>query len=144
MQQCSKRAATGMRNRALIAVLWRCGLRLGEALALEAKDVDLDSGTLVVQHGKNDKRRVLGIDAGTTELIRRWITLKQKRRLSARSPVFCTLQGRHIDQSYIRHLFPRLATRAGVDKRVHAHALRHSNALELEAEGAALSTIRDA
>lgn len=141
---CSPRAATGIRNRALIAVSWRCGLRIGETLALLHKDVDLDNGTLIVQHGKNDKRRVLGIDAGTTELIRRWIAVKQKRRLPARSPLFCTLQGAAIDQSYVRHLLPRLANRAGIEKRVHAHGLRHTFAVELEAEGAVLSTIRDA
>src|SRR5438876_216753 len=46
MRQCSRRAPTGVRNRALLAVLWRCGLRLGEALALAPKDFDPDSGTL--------------------------------------------------------------------------------------------------
>ena len=52
MRQCSRRAPTGVRNRALIAVLWRCGLRIGEALALAVKDFDPNSGTLVVQRGR--------------------------------------------------------------------------------------------
>lgn len=45
MRQCSRRAPTGVRNRALIAVCWRCGLRIGEALALAPKDFDPDAGT---------------------------------------------------------------------------------------------------
>ncbi len=62
MRQCSRRAPTGVRNRALIAVCWRCGLRIGEALAHAPKDFDPDSGTLVVQRGKGGKRH--GRDAG--------------------------------------------------------------------------------
>jgi site-specific recombinase XerD len=48
-----------------------------------------------------------------------------------------------IEQSYVRHLLPRLARKAGVEKRVHAHGLRHAYAVELEREGATVSTIRD-
>lgn len=45
-----------MRNRALIVVLYRGGLRLSEALALHPKDVDAKSGTVTVLRGKGDKR----------------------------------------------------------------------------------------
>src|SRR4051794_13042483 len=73
MRACSRRAPTGVRNRAMIALAWRSGLRIGELLALQVKDMDLDAGTLVVQHGKGDKRRVVGIDAGTAALLLRWL-----------------------------------------------------------------------
>src|SRR5690349_5587926 len=46
----------------MIALAWRSGLRIGEVLALRPKDVDLAAGTLVVQHGKGDRRRVVGLD----------------------------------------------------------------------------------
>ena len=93
MRRCSRRAPTGVRNRALIAVLWRCGLRLGEALALAAKDFDPDAGTLVVQRGKGGKRRVVGVDAGTVALVGRWLELRRKRGIAG-GPLFCTLAGR--------------------------------------------------
>lgn len=137
MRCCSKRAPTGIRNRALITVLWRCGLRLGEALALRPKDIDLASGTLVVQHGKGDKRRVGALDAGTAAVLERWLDARKKHKINGSAPIFCTLDGESVQQSYVRHLLPRL------DKRVHAHALRHSFAVELEREGAPISTIRD-
>lgn len=143
LRACSNRAPTGVRNRALIAVAWRSGLRLGEVLALKVKDIDLDGGTLVVQHGKGDKRRVVGMDAGTAALLARWIDLRSRRGINGRAPVFCTLRGSGIDQSYIRHLLPRLARKVGIEKRVHCHGLRHLFAVELEREGATLSTIRD-
>jgi site-specific recombinase XerD len=144
MRQCSRRAPTGVRNRALIAVCWRCGLRIGEALALATKDFDPDSGTLIVQRGKGGKRRVVGVDAGTVALVSRWLDVRTKRGLAGRSPLFCTLAGRPMGQSYIRHLLPRLARKAGIERRVHAHGLRHAFAVDLARSGAPLYVVRDA
>lgn len=130
LRMCSKRAPTGKRNRALIAVLWRCGLRLGEALALSPKDVDLQEFTVRVQQGKTGKR-VVGLDQGTALLVEQWLAARKKLKPGARSPLFCTLQGASLDQSYVRHLLPRLATKAGIEKRCHGHGLRHRYAVDL-------------
>jgi site-specific recombinase XerD len=73
MRACSTRAPTGVRNRALIAVMWRSGLRVSEALSLELRDLDLDAGTLRVRHGKGDKSRTVGVDEQTSALLARWI-----------------------------------------------------------------------
>ncbi len=62
VRACSARAPTGIRNRALINLLYRGGLRVSEALALMPKDVDQAAGTVTVLHGKGDRRRVVGID----------------------------------------------------------------------------------
>ena len=144
MRQCSRRAPTGVRNRALIAVLWRSGLRIGEALALAVKDLDPDSGTLVVQHGKNNRRRVVGVDAGTVALLGRWLEVRLRRGIPGGGPLFCTLAGRPVGQSYIRHLLPRLARKAGIERRVHAHGLRHAFAVDLVRAGTPLFIVRDA
>jgi site-specific recombinase XerD len=127
----------------MIALLWRSGLRVGEVLSVRPKDVGIEEGVLTVQHGKGDKLRRVGIDAGTLALLGRWLDARSKRGINGRATVFCTLDGGPIQQSYVRHLLPRLAMRAGIEKRVHAHGLRHAYAVELEREGAPLSTIRD-
>ena len=132
-----------MRNRTLIVVLWRTGLRISEALALREKDVDLIEGRLVVQCGKGGKRRVVGIDQGTLDVLEEWLKRRSQVAPPAAAPLFCTRCGGPIDSSYIRRLLPRLALAAGVHKRVHAHGLRHAFATELQAEGAPLSMIRD-
>jgi site-specific recombinase XerD len=144
MRQCSRRAPTGVRNRALIAICWRCGLRIGEALALAVKDFEPDSGTLVVQRGKGGKRRVVGVDSGTVAVVSRWLELRGKRRIPSGGPLFCTLAGRPLDQSYIRHLLPRLARKAAIERRVHAHGLRHAFAVDMVRSGAPLYVVRDA
>ena len=52
----------GLRVRALIAVLWRGGLRISEAPALAETDIDPARGSVLVRHGKGDKRREAGMD----------------------------------------------------------------------------------
>ena len=144
IRACSQRAPTGIRNRALIAVLWRCGLRISEALCLELRDLDLQAGTLRVRHGKGDKSRTVGLDEQTTALLARWFDRRRALSPGARAPVFCTLDGGRIDSSYVRRLLPRLAGKAGISRRVHPHGLRHTYAAELARERTPINIIRDA
>lgn len=138
---CSPRAATGIRNRALLAVLYRSGLRISEALSLHPKDLDASRCTLRVLHGKGDKARVVALDPGAWAIIQVWMERRKHLGINGRSPVFCTLQGESIETAYVRALLPRLARRAGIEKRVHAHGLRHTHAFELVSEGQPLNVI---
>ena len=144
IRACSTRAPTGVRNRALIAVLWRSGLRISEALSLELRDLDLEAGSIRVRHGKGDRSRTVGVDEQTSALLARWLDRRRTLSPGARSPIFCTLRGGRIDSSYVRRLLPRLACKAGIERRVHAHGLRHTYAAELAREGTAINVIRDA
>jgi site-specific recombinase XerD len=56
--------------------------------------------------------------------------------------LFCTLGGSPLDPSYVRKLLARLAGKAGIEKRVNPHALRHSHAAELAAEGVPVKVIQ--
>lgn len=143
IEQCPVGSWTGVRNRTLIVLLWRTGLRISEALALREKDVDFVEGRLVVQRGKGGKRRVVGLDQGTIDALEEWLTRRAEIAAPDTAPLFCTQRGGPIDASYIRRMLPKLARTAGVRKRVHAHGLRHLFATELQAEGAPLSMIRD-
>jgi site-specific recombinase XerD len=131
----------GVRNATLLTLAWRAGLRCSELLDLRVKDVDLVERALVVQHGKNDRRRIVGLDARTVETVGRWLRLRGHALQG--DYLFPTAQGTRLDASYLRHLLPRLARSAGIHKRVHLHAFRHRYAIELESEGAPLSVIRD-
>ena len=63
-----------LRVRALIAVLWRGGLRISEALALNETDIDERRGSLLIRHGKGDKRREAGMDQFGFEQLAAWLT----------------------------------------------------------------------
>jgi site-specific recombinase XerD len=118
-------------------VLWRAGLRISEALSLREADVEAGPKTASVRvlHGKGDKARTAYIDHDAVEYLDRWIEARRELELPPTSPLFCTLAGKKVETSYVRHLLPRLARKAGIAKRVHAHGLRHTHAAELRREG---------
>lgn len=126
------------RNRALVAVLWRAGPRITEALALKPADIDADAGTVNVRKGKGRKARIAVIDGRALGYVRAWLAVRAGLGLNGRQPLFCSVSdgrtrkpGQPLDSSYVRRLLPKLAARAGIDKRVHAHGLRHTHAGEM-------------
>lgn len=142
---CGSDGMTELRNRALVAVLYRAGLRISEALALCPKDLDLRTGTVRVLHGKGGWCRTSGIDAGAAEIVRAWMEARTAWAGSSterdRLPLFCTHRGEAVSAGYVRRLLPALARAAGIAKRVHAHGLRHTHASELRAEGVDIGII---
>ena len=142
IKACSNRAPIGIRNRALLVLLYRGGLRITEALRLHPKDLDRAAGTVTVLRGKGGKRRTIGLDPGAFAVVERWLDARAKRRISGRAPLICTLHGKPVASAYVRALMPRLARRAGIEKRVHAHGLRHTHAAELALEGKAMNLIQ--
>jgi site-specific recombinase XerD len=133
------RSRTGRRNRALIVLLWRAGLRISEALALEPRDVNFERGTVRVRRGKGSRARTVGLDPQAAAVLEQWL---QVRSANAHS-LISTLDGSPVQASYVRAALPRLARRAGISKRVHAHGLRHAYAYELIEEGASPVHVRD-
>lgn len=142
IKACSNRAPTGVRNRALIVVLYRGGLRLNEALQLCPKDLDRKRNTIRVLHGKGDKSRLVGLDDGAWSVLDRWLDRRAALGINGRRRLFCTLNGDPIQTAYVRALLPRLARKAGIDKRVHPHGLRHTHAFELANEGHPIHVIQ--
>lgn len=139
MLRATGRGCIGKRDRALIVCLWRGGLRVSEALALKRKDIDLEQGTIRVLHGKGDQARTVGIDPQACAVLVAWMA--ELRRFH-RGPIFCSLKGEPLNASHVRRLLPRLASKAGIDKRVHPHGLRHTHAAELAAEGHPVNLIQ--
>lgn len=144
---CSRRGAAGLRNRAMIVLMWRCGLRIAETIALELRDLDAGAGTITVRHGKGDQRRVVGIDAQALAVVEQWLQRRSRLPgLPRRAPLFCTITtgnvGHPVGAPYLREALKRLAWRAGIQKRVHPHGLRHTHAVELLREGVPVTMIQ--
>ena len=132
--QCSYTSSSGIRYRALIVLLYRTGLRIGEALALRAKDLNLEVGSVVVLHGKGDRLRTVGIDSGANVHIEAWLGRRRALGISDPAPLFCTLHGGVLRGSEVSKTLHRLARKAGIQKRVHPHGFRHTHAYELMME----------
>jgi site-specific recombinase XerD len=84
------RASHGNRLNGLIVVLWRAGLRINEALSLIESDLDQRRGSILVRHGKNDRRREIGMDAWAWSALDPWLT---ERRSLPVGPLFCVIVG---------------------------------------------------
>lgn len=138
---CSTRAPSGIRNRALLTLLYRSGLRISEALALRPVDIDLAKHTIRVLHGKGNKATTRGFHPSATDALARWMDVRKARGVKRGAPLFCTLGGGQMDPEYVRQVLHRLGDRAGVEKRVHPHGLRHTFAFELQDAGTPVVTI---
>lgn len=141
------RGPCGKRYRAMIMVGWRCGLRCQEVIDLKPKDVDLDRGTVTVLHGKGDKSRVVAIDPAAAAVVQQWIDARRRiPGLNGSHPLFCIVaepsRGVAMHSVQIRVLMKRLADKAGIEKRVHFHGLRHSYAAYLMDQGVPIHYIR--
>lgn len=143
---CPRKGPRGPRNRALIVMLWRAGLRIAEATALLPRDVDLVHGVVTVRRGKGAKRRVVGLDPQAAAVVERWVEARTELGVNGTSPLFCTVVaprlGGPMRPNNFNGQLAKIARRAGIDKRVHPHGLRHTHAFELIMEGTPLNLIK--
>lgn len=138
--RCSTRSRTGIRNRAMLTLLYRSGVRVSELLALKPSDINMTVNSVRVLDGKGRKATTRGFHPAAADALARW--LDTRRQLGLRNgTLFCTLDGGKMSDQYVRNLLRRLAAQAGVDKRVHPHALRNTFAFELDQAGTPTTTI---
>jgi site-specific recombinase XerD len=133
----------GLRLRGVIAVLWRAGLRVSEALALAESDLDKTRGAVLVRRGKGGKRREVGMDRWAWEQLEPWLQVRAGLPVGA---LFCVLRaptcGRPCSPAGIRTLLRNAARAAGVRRRFAPHQLRHAHAVEMSREGVPLVVIQ--
>jgi integrase len=119
--------------------MYGSGLRLAEVLALRPHDVDTRTGTIRIRHGKGDKARTVGIDPHGAALLDAWLERRRTLGLNGRHLIFATYEkgrvGEPVDPRYVRQALARLGVKAGLEKRVHPHGLRHSLAFDLAMSG---------
>lgn len=127
LAQPNPKAPTGLRNLCIMRMMLGAGLRVSEVVNLRVRDIDWMSGKLMVRQGKGKKDRTLWLGEGDMELLRRW---REKRKVES-EVLFTTLAGRKLNDRYIREFVDRLAKKAGIDKDIHPHTLRHSFATDL-------------
>jgi len=137
LAQPSRRYPTGVRDRALIRLFYRSGLRCAEALALRPRDVVLARHEVRVNQGKGAKDRVVWVDEATVEILARWKELRPSSDW-----FFCTLAGREMATADVRKMLARRGRKAGIELRCHPHLLRHTFASELLEDGASLVEVK--
>jgi site-specific recombinase XerD len=142
LTECSRRAPTGVRDRALLLLMYKTGLRVEEALDLKPADIDHRQGSVRVLHGKWDRARTVGVDDGTLAVVELWEAKRRELGVNGRTTLFCTLQGGRLSPEQVRQMIKRRADKAGITKRVHPHALRHTYASQMADEGVPVHQIQ--
>jgi len=120
------------------------GLRLSEACSLKWNDIDLNTGKLMVRQGKGHKDRSLWIGEEDLELLRTWRERQAKDVTGNPAHIFTTLAGKEVSPRYVQAMVARLAAKAGIQKNVHPHTLRHSFATDLYRETSKIRLVQKA
>ncbi|HEY0457589.1 MAG TPA: site-specific tyrosine recombinase XerD [Pyrinomonadaceae bacterium] len=120
---------TGLRNRAILELMYACGLRVSEAVDLKIPDAELDSGILTCK-GKGGKTRKIPIGKSAVEWVRSYLVLRRKKENVAVRNLFVTPLGRPLNRQVIFNFIKEYAAKIGLED-VSPHTLRHSFATHL-------------
>ena len=134
----STRYPTGLRNLAIMTIMINMGLRVSEVSNLKPGHLNLTENKLRVVNGKGGVDRDLTIPNGyTAEVLKKW-----KDRRPKGEYFFCTLKGGQVSTRYIGLAVKRYILKAGINKNISPHSLRHSYATEFYRQTKDLETLR--
>jgi len=126
------------KHRVFCATLYGTGLRLREACQIQTRDIDAGRGVIHVRNAKGGRERLVGLKPSLRDLLRTyWL-----HERPAAPWLFASRTGKHFSGSPISKALADAAKRAGIDKRVTAHTLRHCFATHLIEEGTDLRVIQ--
>ena len=128
------------RNRAMVALMARAGLRVGEVLALKPEDVELNarSGWVLVRKGKGMKERRVPLSAEARRELREYLEVRPQRS----GPLFFSRTYQSLTGRDVQRVVAEAARRAGLEKRVTPHTLRHTFATRFLQAGGDLATLQ--
>ncbi|RZA20180.1 MAG: site-specific tyrosine recombinase XerD [Lysobacteraceae bacterium] len=140
--------ATGLRDRAMLELMYACGLRVSELVGLPATALNLRQGVLRVM-GKGNKERLVPLGEESRHWLQRWLAearpalLKPLRDPSRAAALFVDAKGLPLSRQAFWSLVKRSAAAAGIDpRRISPHGLRHSFATHLLNHGADLRALQ--
>ena len=133
----------GHRNRAIIEVLFSCGLRVSELVNLRLSNLFLDEKFIRV-FGKGSKERLIPISPKAIKELEFWFDDRRHMKIKQGEEdyVFLNRRGAHLTRTMILIMIKRQATEAGIQKTISPHTLRHSFATVLLEGGADLRAIQ--
>ena len=135
--------AEGARNRAIIEVLFSCGLRVSELVNMKLSDLYMEDRVLLVR-GKGNKERLVPVSNKAIADLKRWFFDRNlmKIKLGEDDYVFLNRRGAHLTRTMILIMVKRQAEEAGIKKTISPHTFRHSFATALLQGGADLRSIQ--
>lgn len=135
--------AEGARNRAIIEVLFSCGLRVSELVNMKLSDLYMEDRMLLVR-GKGNKERLVPVSNKAIADLKRWFFDRNLMKIKPGEDdyVFLNRRGAHLTRTMILIMVKRQAEEAGIKKTISPHTFRHSFATALLQGGADLRSIQ--
>ena len=136
---------TGLRDRAILALLYSSGIRLRELTGLNAADVNLAEGVMRIR-GKGKKERLALVGAPARAALEQYLLLDREKSVApgaGEDPVFRGRRGNRIHPRTVERIVDKYAALCGMQKKISPHAFRHSFATHLLDMGADLRTIQE-
>jgi integrase/recombinase XerD len=140
LAQCDTSCWIGARDRALLELIYACGLRVSEACGLDLHDV---GESQVRVRGKGSKERLVPVAQRTIAVLDQYLLQMPQPEKCARQPLFMTVRGERIDRATVWRRLKEYAQAAGLSRSVSPHTLRHSFATHLLDHGADLRVIQE-
>jgi integrase/recombinase XerD len=131
---------TGLRDRAILELMYACGLRVSEAVDLKISDVELDAGILTCK-GKGGKTRKIPIGTSAVEWLKSYLVLRRKKEKGAIRNLFVTSLGRPLNRQIIFNFIKEYSEKIGLEG-VSPHTLRHSFATHLVQNSADIRSVQ--
>lgn len=133
-----------LRNEAIIEMLYGSGLRVSELVNLRISRINFEEGFMLVE-GKGSKERIVPISPRAAQLARLWLLQRNLGKIAdgAADILFLNRRGSQLTRVMIFYIVKDLAARAGIQRNVSPHTLRHSFATHLLEGGANLRSIQE-
>ncbi len=137
-------APQGLRDRAILELLYAAGMRVGEITGLNTKNVNLKTREILVL-GKGSKERQVLMGKTAAAFLERYIREARRKLMGKRRPdaLFLNRKGGRLTDRSIQMLVNKYAKSAGMEKNIHPHMLRHSFATHMLDGGADLRVIQE-
>lgn len=130
----------GLRDRAILELMYACGLRVSEAVDLKIADVELDAGILTCT-GKGNKMRKVPIGTSAVEWLKSYLVLRRRKENVEIQNLFVTTSGKPLNRQIIFLFIKEYAEKIGL-KDVSPHTLRHSFATHLVQNSADIRSVQ--
>jgi integrase/recombinase XerD len=144
LEQPQGMSPLALRDRALLELMYACGLRASEAVGLELRDVDLEEGLLCAR-GKGSKERIVPIGRQALAAMRAYLRSGRRELVGdgVQSRLFVNRRGGGLTRQGLYKIVQGHARRAGLEERMSPHTLRHSFATHLLAGGCDLRSLQE-
>ena len=131
----------GLRDCAMLELLYSCGLRVSELVSLKIQDLFFGEGYIRVI-GKGDKQRLVPISATARERVHRYLDKRPETR-SGEDALFLNNRGSRLTRVMVFTILKQAARNAGIEKRISPHTFRHSFATHLLEGGASIRQVQE-